>query len=256
MKRYLVSTLATSLLAFTMLTPALAHKTIIYGEPMSGTLTTPSNAVFESLLIQTDNGFEAPVIGETHDDEVLYNIPVDGSDPVPLRQVPTLYITDRDMPVVIDESIGAPVIDMNGNVNVRPTTRGLVYPANPSPITFGDWIGGHHSTLKIKVKRNGHSKVTMKLRGLLPNSLYGVWQFNPAGPPGPFGGIPNILTTDKSGNATMKRELPFNLNEVADSLVLVYHSDHRVYGGVPSLLRSQGGPDMHFQLQFNIMGEQ
>ncbi len=97
------------------------------------------------------------------------------------------------------------------------------------------------------------SKVKMKIKGLLPNSLYGVWQFNLAGgPSGPYGGIPNAFMTDSKGNATMKRTLPFNIIDVVEKLIIVYHSDHRLYGGTPSIVRSQGGPDMHFQLEFNI----
>ncbi len=244
MNRYLISRF-TALLAIFMLQPALAH-TVIHGEVMDGRLTTLSGSTFESLYVETDSGFEAPTIGVTGDDAVLYNIPIDGSSPVPLREVPTLYITDGDTPVVIDESISANEI-----------MRGLVYPGNPNPITFGDWLSIGHSKLKIKILHNGMSKVKMKVKGLLPNSLYGVWQFNQAGgPPGPFAGIPNILATDAKGNATMKRMLPFNINEVVDSLVLVYHSDHRVYGGTPSLLRTQGGPDIHFHLKFDVAGAQ
>jgi len=234
-----------------ILTPAFAHSLIIKGEPMAGTFTDGSEEegnfrAFPSLLINTDNGFEEPMLGVTDEDEVLYNIPVDGTDPLPLRQVPTLYITDGSNPVVIDESISAEYM-----------TRGLVYPGSPNPITFGDWIKGGDSKLKIKVFKNGMSKVKMKIKGLLPNSLYGVWQFNQAGgPPGPFGGIPNIIVTDDEGNATMKRKLPFNVNEIVDSLILVYHSDHRIYGGTPSLVRTQGGPDIHFQLKFDVKGAQ
>jgi len=199
-----------------------------------------------SLQIKTDNGFEEPVIGVTPEHEILYNMPIDGSDPVPLRQVPTLYLTDGESPVVIDESI-----------STEYTTRGLVYPGSPNPITVGDWIKGDDSTLRIKILKNGMSKVKMKIKGLLPNSLYGVWQFNQAGgPPGPFGGIPNIFVTDAKGNATMKRTLPFDLNEVVDNLLIAYHSDHRVYGGTPSVVRPQGGPDLHFQLIFNVKGMQ
>jgi len=229
-----------------MLNPAFAHcehcddnLTVINGEPVL-------NFRLPSLQIKTDNGFEEPVLGDTDLDEVLYNIPIDGSDPVPLREVPTLYLTDGESPVVIDESINADYI-----------TRGLVYPGSPNPITVADWIKGGESKLRIKILNNGMSKVKMIIKGLLPNSLYGVWQFNQAGgPPGPFGGIPNIFVTDAKGNATMKRTLPFNMNQVVDNLLIAYHSDHRVYGGTPSLVRPQGGPDLHFQLIFDVQGAQ
>lgn len=245
MKKYLASILVTSLLTIILYNPAFAHCvhcdsiTVIHGEPVL-------DFKLPSVQIKTHHGFEEPIMGETDEDEILYNIPIDGSDPVPLRQVATLYLTDGDSPVVIDESI-----------SVDNITRGLVYPGSPNPITIADWINGGDSWLRIKVLKNGMSKVKMKIRGLLPNSLYGVWQFNQAGgPPGPWGGIPNIFITDARGNATMKRTLPFNINEVVDNLLIAYHSDHRVYGGTPSLVRPRGGPDLHFQLIFDVKNAQ
>jgi len=243
MKKHLIFALTVSLLP-AIISPAFAKCNVnksIHAQPMWGTLTTLDGRVFESLYVQQDGVFYSPVPGETKMHKVLYNIPLEGS-PVPLRQVPTLYITDHQNPVVIDESISA-----------ENTTRGLVYPGTPNPITMGDWIKGGDSKLKIRVCDDGTSKVKMKIKGLLPNSLYGVWQFNQAGgPPGPWGGIPNIFVTDDEGKARMERKLPFNIFEVVDNLVIVYHSDHRIYGGSPSLTKSSGGPDIHFQLQFDI----
>ncbi len=241
----LISILMFSLAAIFMQQSAFAHKAIVIeGEPVL-------EFRLPSLQIKTDSGFEEPILGESDMREVLYNIPIDDSEPVPLRKVPTLYITERDRdtnehwPVVIDESISA-----------ENTTRGLVYPANPSPITIADWVNGAHSKVKIKLLRNGMSKVKMKIKGLLPNSVYTVWQFNLAGPPGPFGGIPSVFVTDHHGDAKMERIVPFNIFDVVDNLLVAYHSDHRVYGGTPSEVRPQGGPDLHFQLIFDIKGEE
>ncbi len=197
------------------------------------------------VQVRTDNGFEKPEMGVTNASEILYNEPADGTDPVPLRQVPTLYITDGPNPVVIDESISA-----------DNTTRGLVFPGNPNPITLGDWLAGGHSKLRLKILRNGTSQVKIKIRGLLPNSLFGIWQFNQMpGAPGPFGGIPNVFITDHKGNATMQRTLPFNMKEIVKRLAIVYHSDHRIYGGTPSLIDAFGGHDIHVQLEFDIQDE-
>jgi len=249
-RRKLISILTFSLFAIFMQQSVFAHKvTVIEGEPVL-------EFRLPSLQIKTDNGFEEPVLGESDIDEVLYNIPIDGSEPVPLREVPTLYLTDRNTetnehyPVVIDESIS------DGSIDSKNTTRGLVYPGNPNPITIADWIKGGDSKVKIKILRNGMSKVKMKIKGLLPNSVYTVWQFNLAGPPGPFGGIPSVFVTDHHGNGKMERILPFNMFDVVDNLLVAYHSDHRVYGGTPSEVRPQGGPDLHFQLIFDIKGMQ
>ncbi len=205
--------------------------TVIYGE----------RSVL-GVQVKTDDGFVEPEIGVTDESAILYNVPADGTDPVPLRQVATLYITDGPNPVVIDESISA-----------DNTTRGLVFPGAPNPMTLGDWLNGKDSKLKLKSLDNGMTKVKLKVKGLLPNSLYGVWQFNVApGAPGPFGGIPNIFVTDHKGNATMQRMLPFNMLEVVRRLAIVYHSDHRVYGGTPSVIDPFGGHDIHVHLEFNI----
>jgi len=209
--------------------------TVIYGKPS-----------VLGVHVKTDSGFERPEIGVTDENAILYNEPADGSDPVPLRQVPTLYITDGPNPVVIDESISA-----------DNKTRGLVYPSDPSPITLGDWIEGGGSKLILKTLDNGMSHVKIKIRGLLPNSLYGIWQFNlMPGAPGPFGGIPNVFITDHKGNASMQRTLPFNMQEVVRQLAVVYHSDHRIYGGTPSLINAFGGHDIHVQLEFDIQETQ
>lgn len=243
--RKVIPILTFSLFAIFLQQSAFAHKyTVVEGEPVL-------DFRLPSLQIKTDNGFEEPVLGESDLSELLYNIPTDGSEPVPLRQVPTLYITERDRetnehwPVVIGESISA-----------DSTTRGLVYPGSPNPISIADWIKGGDSKVKIKILRNGMSKVKIKIKGLLPNSVYTVWQFNLAGPPGPFGGIPSVFVTNRKGNAKMERIVPFNMYDVVDNLLVAYHSDHRVYGGTPSEVRPQGGPDLHFQLIFDIKGAQ
>ncbi|VAW85686.1 hypothetical protein MNBD_GAMMA17-956 [hydrothermal vent metagenome] len=248
-RKKLVSILTFSVFAIFMQQATFAHEergdnrvTVIEGEPVL-------DFRLPSVQIRMDGGFVEPVLGESHVHEVLYNIPIDGSEPVPLRHVPTLYITERDRdtnehwPVVIDESISA-----------ENTTRGLVYPGSPNPITIADWVKGGDSKLKIKILRNGMSKVKLKIKGLIPNSVYTVWQFNLSGPPGPFGGIPSVFVTDKKGKASMERMLPFNIYDVADNLLVAYHSDYRVYGGTPSEVRPQGGVDLHFQLIFDVKG--
>jgi len=209
--------------------------TVVYGKP-----------AVDDVRVRTNMGFEMPVVGVTEVNAMLYNVPADGTEPVPLRQVPTLYITEGPNPVVIDESISA-----------NNMTRGLVFPGNPNPITLDDWLNGGDSQLILTINDVGDTIVEMKIKGLLPNSFYGVWQFNQSGgAPGPFGGIPNVFVTDYKGEATMQRMLPFNVHEIVDHLLVVYHSDHRIYGGTPSLINPLGGHDIHVQLKFQIMEAQ
>ncbi len=242
---YVLLNLATMSLAFSH------EKTVIYGQ-----------SAVAGVQVMTTDGFMKPEPGITDENEILYNIPYSANpdvviEPVPLRQVPTLYMTDgvfgpvnpadirtgefTPVPVVIDEPISA-----------DNQMRGLALAGAPNPITYGDWINIGHSKLIVKVLNNGTTKVKMKVKGLLPNSLYTVWQFNLMGPPGPFAGLPNVLTTDHRGNASLKRTLPYNLLETVRTLDFIYHSDHSVYGGTPSRINIFAGHDQHVQLQFDV----
>ncbi|NOY73396.1 MAG: hypothetical protein GXP14_13685 [Gammaproteobacteria bacterium] len=254
--KILIGGLSYVLLCLMTMSVAFAHeKTVIYGK-----------SVVMGVQVMTEDGFIKPEPGITDENEILYNIPYSSNpdiviEPVPLRQVPTLYMTDgvfgavnpadirtgefTPVPVVIDEPISA-----------DNQMRGLAPAGTPNPITYGDWVNIGHSKLIVKVLNNGTTKVKMKVRGLLPNSLYTVWQFNLMGPPGPFAGIPNVLATNDKGNATLKRTLPYNLLETVRTLDLIYHSDHSVYGGTPSRINIFAGHDQHVQLQFNVQASQ
>lgn len=219
-----------STLALTTLALASESRTVIHGEPYTG-----------DVLVESDAGLVRPEIDITDEHAPLFNKPGDGSDPVLLRQVPTLYITDGLNPVVIDYPI-----DSNNH------TRGLALPGEPNPITFGEWLDISGTHAKIKVRQNGTSKINIKFRGLLPNSIYGIWQFdrvNPL-PPGPFAGIPNAFVTDMRGRAEFSRILPFNILEIVDQLMVVYHADHMLYGGRPS--NKPQGTDAIAQVVFEI----
>jgi len=91
-RKKLVSILTFSVFAIFMQQATFAHEergdnrvTVIEGEPVL-------DFRLPSVQIRMDGGFVEPVLGESDVHEVLYNIPIDGSEPVPLRHVPTFVI--------------------------------------------------------------------------------------------------------------------------------------------------------------------
>ena len=202
------------------------------------------------LQVQTEDGFAHPIIdpaqGELTDESaVLYNWPADGSEPVPLREVPVLILG----PTGAARTVVSEAISESNPLN------GLVYPADPNPITLGDWMKGEgQSKLTYKIRNDGTTKLKIKIRGQLPNSLYTLWSLGFTGMAsfGPFGGLPNAYQTDARGNANVERILPFNIEEVVERVMIAFHSDHQVYAGTPTLIGQRGGHDNHVHDVFCI----
>lgn len=198
------------------------------------------------VWIEKDGMFVNPTPDMTPDDAVLLN-----KNGVPLREVPVYVFADDGSKTTM--SVNYPI---SGDFSPRFTTRGLVLPGEPNPITFGDWrMAKATGTVKVKVKGDKiTSKVVLQFSGLIPNTLYTVWQINNGigGADGPFGGIPSAFVSDEDGNAKFTRTLPFDAIEVIDFLDVVYHSDHNVYGGVPSTM--SGGIIHHGQLRIDFPG--
>lgn len=199
------------------------------------------------VWIETDGMLVNPTPDTTPDDAVLLNKNV-----FPLREVPVLVFADDGTKTTISVNYS-----ISGDLSTpRATTRGLVLSGGPNPITFGDWcMAKATGTVKVKVKgEKNTSKVVLHFSGLIPNTLYTVWQINNGigGADGPFGGIPSAFVSDEDGNAKFTRDLPFDAIEVIDFLDVVYHSDHNVYGGIPSPM--SGGIIHHGQLRIDFPG--
>lgn len=130
------------------------------------------------------------------------------------------------------------------------------------PITLGDWVRARGIGF-IRCEEEG-SRVRLELKGLLPNRLYSVWALfgGDAITPFPLGGVPNLIVTDRQGNASFERELnfcPFNLAPGQRPLLaidVVFHSDSQNYGIVPEpdLAGLFTGTVTHTQLEFLVTG--
>jgi hypothetical protein len=192
------------------------------------------------ILVETGSTppYEHPEIGVTAVDAELFD---KNTPPVRLREVPTWNFTEPPSsppppPAKGETNVGYPI---SGDLEPRATTRGNVFPGEPNPITFGDWIQASVCGM-VRVMPNGRSKVSLTFHDLLPYSLYTVWQFNcgQVRNDGPFGGIPNVMCTDENGKASFERELPYNPIGFIKKLVIMYHSNNSVHAGVPRTTNS------------------
>lgn len=123
-----------------------------------------------------------------------------------------------------------------------------VYLNEPSgPITVGQWADAD-GLLAYSCKPDGSSVLAATFGELIPNGLYSLWGIwrtpvpgggGIADVPAPLGGVPNVVTANKFGSATIVRELPFcPSEETADGSLLLwatlaFHSDSAIYGGIP-----------------------
>ena len=140
------------------------------------------------------------------------------------------------------------------------------------PITLGDWLSAKG---KVKISLTDYSESTgnytaanfiFRFKHAIPNAVYTVWtiRINRFPLPGsgfvrrgdPLG-IPNIIVTDKNGDATVttKEINPFpdpekdKNGERVVGIVVAFHSDYQTWGACVSRLGF--GVDVH--AQFNTM---
>jgi hypothetical protein len=173
---------------------------------------------------------------------------------VPLRQI----AVNTDFAFVVK----GPLL---GALSSRPIQQSQVEPAHE--ITLGEWMKAR-GVVKISC-RGGRATVNLRVRDLLPNRQYSVWAtmglprdgsaqtFFPV----PFGGTPNLLITDKYGDAHFKRVInycPFEPDSTRRPLLTIsvqFHGNHQSYGGVPEPAFIHGwwpGLVTFTQLQFPI----
>lgn len=136
------------------------------------------------------------------------------------------------------------------------------------PITLGDWLKAS-GQMMIRCTPEGHADLRIKVSDLIPNRAYTVWAMwhraNGSIFPQPFGGVPNAFVTDKKGDAVLERYLNFCPTVAAEdgidgnrllSIITHLHSDHILYGAVPTPTATGFPPGsvLHMQLEWNFPG--
>lgn len=161
---------------------------------------------------------------------------------IPISTAPTLFtgsktINDRMKPKPFAESSDL-------------STLGLPYLSKEADaqITLQEW---NCASARIYGScNNGRATFKVQIKNGLPNGVYTMLDVGISNPltakevpsVGPFGGLPNILTTDEKGNGSLRRQLNYCPTEKCQGMVrctlyasLFYHFDHMVYGGSPAL---------------------
>lgn len=124
----------------------------------------------------------------------------------------------------------------------------------------------------------GGAQVSLIMEQLQPNRLYTVWAIVEdfaSGPeylirPVPFGGVPNMVISDRFGRASLRRDLAYCPHEVPSFLgiAVVMRSNGENFGGVPVPFLNQQDPATafagfaglipgtvaHVHLSFNVGG--
>lgn len=162
---------------------------------------------------------------------------------VPLQKVPTIGLD-------------------SANINDRRVSKSFAMTKNPSNIG-GPYLSADADefiTLRKWNKASGRisgvcysdgtAKVKVQLKNGLPNAVYTLWDVGITNPltlkeqpsAGPFGGLPNVVTTGKAGKGSLVRKLnycPADKCEGSERCTLYisffYHFDHMVYAASPAL---------------------
>lgn len=166
----------------------------------------------------------------------------------------------------------------NGLINSRTTlpfqteapiaTQSQAAPASPDPITLGDWLKAS-GEMQISCSDDGTAQLKIRVKDLIPNRAYTVWAMWHLADgrifPQPFGGAPNAYITDDDGDGELSRELNFCPLTAASqgidgnrllSIITHLHSDHILYGAVPTPTGTGFPPGsvLHMQLEWNFPG--
>ncbi len=128
---------------------------------------------------------------------------------------------------------------LQGMFDTEPYTVSRSFPHDT--ITLDDWNAAK-GTLRIKCHDDGTATLTARLRHLIPNGLYTLWQVTtpPIGSPMPFGllpagGVPNAWVADIDGRGKFRREIDHCPNDdgVTLSYQVAYHADGSMFGAFP-----------------------
>ncbi|TDF39724.1 hypothetical protein EYS14_09470 [Alteromonadaceae bacterium M269] len=200
--------------------------------------------------LTTDNCTSDQVLATIHDPVLSFDPPGPAPAIVPAPDVRLENIPIRDVPRTPDGFQG-------GGAGVRTLLQSpdeATNPSNPFPallnqpsdqITLGDWASAK-GRLSYTCRDDGTAEVSARFSNLVPNGLYSMWGIWRITIPfagditsaSPFGGVPNVVTTNERGRARFSRELPFCPSEESEdgSLLLwvsvVYHADSAISAGV------------------------
>jgi hypothetical protein len=210
-------------------------------QPLLGTsgftLVGAHNPQGGSALPLTPESSHDTVLATTLDPTWLdrLGLDVDDIDPllvnVPLHRVPVISdatSTRSRLPALLEAR--------NGEL-------ALAEPAGP--ITLGRWLRARGKLLFID-SPSVYPEIAVELRDLLPHALYTLWSIcavDGSVRAVPLGGVPNVVVTDRDGNASFHRTLCSSplVPRASDAKLLfidvVYHSDHACYGAVPEIGR-------------------
>ncbi len=189
---------------------------------------------------------------------------------VPLRDVGTWtsglinHLNRDELNPLVDHS--RVTLPFQGDASIA--TQAQAGPGSPNPITLGDWLKAS-GIMQIHCQPDGTTRLRIQVRDLIPNRAYTVWAMWHLADgrifPQPYGGAPNAFITDKHGNAEFERELNFCPLTAARegiegnrllSIITHLHSDHILYGGVPTPTGTGFPPGtvLHMQLEWNFPG--
>lgn len=187
---------------------------------------------------------------------------------VPIAQVPTIS--------VLSTSISDRLTPNSFASSTDPAVREGPYLSKEADgiISLGEW---NSAVGQIRGRCvSGTAKVRILLKHALPNALYTAWDIGVANPltkeealsTSPFGGLPNVIVTDKNGRGSLFRTVnycPFDKCKGAKRctlyISLFYHFDHMVYAAAPALdlaglaVGHVGSNQLQFFLNGNVISQ-
>jgi hypothetical protein len=164
---------------------------------------------------------------------------------VPPPVLPNLNVPLRDVGTFVNGLLGRAAVPFQLDPAAPIVGPTQAEPDDPAPITLGDWMQG--SGLAITRCGSGENHASIFVRRLIPNRMYsvvGLWlSADGAFRPVSFGGVPNVLITDRRGNGSLTRRLNFCPQDAATQdtegfrligVAVLYHSAHVAWGAIPT----------------------
>ncbi|MCH7701349.1 MAG: hypothetical protein IID37_06645 [Planctomycetes bacterium] len=154
-----------------------------------------------------------------------------------------LNISLRHIPVPAGNGVRAP-IPLPGSLPPNPLPPTITEPTDP--ITTASWLaaGGDLTITCDDIAGASTGTVSATFHNLVPNGVYTLWgswaEANGVILVVPFGGLPNTVVANETGDASIERVLEFCALDLAPDgsqlqyVSLAYHGDSVTYATVPS----------------------